>query len=57
MAINTYGTLRTAVQNWLDRASDTVVTTDRINEFIVLEENRIANDPDLRIREMEAQAD
>mgnify|MGYP005811276717 FL=1 len=57
MAINTYGTLRTAVQNWLDRASDTVVTTDRINEFIVLAENRIANDPDLRIREMEAQAD
>ena len=57
MAIATYATLRAAVSNWLDRASDTIVTTDRINEFIKLTEDRIANDPDLRLREMEAQAD
>ena len=57
MAITTYATLRVAVQNWLDRASDTVVTNDRTNEFIKLAEDRIANDPDLRLREMEAQAD
>ena len=47
MAINTYGTLKTAVANWLDRDD----LTDRIPEFISLCEatfNRV-----LRIRAME----
>ena len=47
MAINTYGTLQTAVANWLDRDD----LTDRIPEFISLCEatfNRV-----LRIRAME----
>ena len=47
MAINTYGTLQTAVANWLDRDD----LTDRIPEFIALCEatfNRV-----LRIRAME----
>jgi hypothetical protein len=47
MAINTFGTLKTAAANWLDRSD----LTDRIPEFIVLAEalfNRT-----LRIRAME----
>ena len=51
MAINTYGTLKTAVANWLARPD----LTDRIPEFIALAEDRIAHD--LRIPAMETTDD
>jgi hypothetical protein len=51
MAISTYGTLKTAVANWLARPD----LTDRIPEFIELAEDRIAHD--LRIAQMETSAD
>ena len=57
MAITNYGELRTEVQRYLDRESDTIITDAQTNNFISLAEDRIANDPDLRLREMEAQAD
>lgn len=47
MAINSFSTLKTAVQNWLDRTD----IDDRIDEFIALGESRIYRD--LRIRAME----
>ena len=51
MAINTLTTLRTAVGNWLKRDT-TAVASARIDEFIVLAEDRIYTD--LRVRSMEA---
>ena len=48
MAIGTYGELKTAVANWLERDD----LTPRIPEFIALAENRIART--VRIREMES---
>ncbi len=47
MAINTYGTLKTAVANWLNDSSLTL----RIPEFVVLAETRI--NQELRCRENE----
>lgn len=47
MAINSFSTLKTAVQNWWDRTDQ----DDRIDEFISLGEARIYRD--LRIRAME----
>lgn len=38
MAITTANELRTAVQNWCNDASGGIVTTDRMNEFIVIAE-------------------
>jgi hypothetical protein len=54
MAINTYATLKTALENWLDRATD---LDSRIPEFIALAEDRIASDTRLRVRGIEAYAD
>ena len=53
MAISNYGELKTAVANWLERDD----LTDRIPEFIELAEDRIAQDPRLRIRPMETSTD
>ncbi len=50
MAINTYGTLKTAMANFLERDD----LTNRIPEFISLAEDRIYQT--LRIREMETSA-
>ncbi len=47
MAINTFGTLKTAVGNWLDRSD----LTARIVEFVALAETRI--NQELRTRENE----
>lgn len=47
MAINTFSTLKTAVQNWIDRTN----VADRVDEFIALGEARIYRE--LRIRAME----
>lgn len=47
MAINTFSTLKTAAQNWIDRTD----IADRIDEFIALGEARIYRK--LRIRAME----
>ena len=55
MAITTYSELQTAIQNWLRRGSDAVLTTARIQECIALCENRIAKR--LTIRVMEQQID
>ncbi len=48
MTINTFSTLKTAVGNWLERDD----LGDRIDEFILLGENRIYRR--LRVRQMEA---
>ena len=53
MAINDFGTLKTAVDNWLDRTD----LTSRVPEFIELAEDRIGNEPKLRIRAMEKTTD
>ena len=47
MAINSFSTLKTAVQNWIDRTD----IADRVDEFIALGEARIYRE--LRIRAME----
>jgi hypothetical protein len=47
MAINNFSTLKTAVQNWIDRTD----IADRVDEFISLGEARIYRE--LRIRAME----
>ena len=51
MTISTYGTLKTAIANYLTRSD----LTSRIPEFIELAEDRIAHD--LRVRAMETSAD
>ncbi len=53
MAISTFSELKTAVANWLENDS----LTSRIPEFVAMAEDRIALDPDLRIRSMEANTD
>lgn len=50
MAITTYGELKTAVGNWLERDD----LSNRVPEFISLAEDRIYNT--LRVREMETSA-
>lgn len=49
MAITTYAELKTAVANWLDRDD----LTARIPEFVALAEDRIYQDPRIRVRAME----
>jgi hypothetical protein len=51
MAINTFLTLKQAVENWLERDD----LTNRIPEFIALAEDRIAQD--LRVQAMETTGD
>jgi hypothetical protein len=51
MAINTYATLLTAVENWLDRED----LTDRIPEFITLFEAKMNRE--LRCNQMESRSD
>ncbi len=53
MSITNYGELKIAVANWLQADE----TTPRIAELISLAEDRIAQDPRLRLRAMEASAD
>ncbi len=48
MAITTFATLKTAIQNWL---GDTATLTSRVDEFVSLAEDDI--NMDLRVREME----
>lgn len=52
MAITTFATLKTAIQNWL---GDTATLTSRVDEFVSLAEDDI--NMDLRVREMEASSD
>ena len=51
--ITNYGTLKTAVADWLARSD----LSDYIDQFIQFAENEIYNDPELRLRQMETALD
>ena len=53
MAITTYGTLKTAVANWLHDST----LTSRIPEFVSLAEDVLYTDPAFRLRFMETSSD
>lgn len=47
--VTNYGTLKTAIADWLARSD----LTDYLDQFIQFAENEIYSDPDLRLRQME----